>query len=89
VCAVSFPSLIEASRAAWCGAPLEMTEGTVWIWGTEGLSIRPRCSNPNDGSNYQREVASGVKMFADGLSEALVAVRATEPSSSRLVRGLV
>jgi hypothetical protein len=22
------PSLIEASRAAWCGAPLEMTEGT-------------------------------------------------------------
>jgi hypothetical protein len=23
------PSLIEASRAAWCGAPLEMTEGTT------------------------------------------------------------
>jgi hypothetical protein len=23
------PSLIEASRAAWCGAPLEMTEGTI------------------------------------------------------------
>jgi hypothetical protein len=23
------PSVIEASRAAWCGAPLEMTEGTI------------------------------------------------------------
>jgi hypothetical protein len=23
------PSLIDASRAAWCGAPLEMTEGTT------------------------------------------------------------
>jgi hypothetical protein len=46
------PSLIEASRAAWCGAPLEMTEGTTWIWGTEGLSIRPRCSNPNADCNF-------------------------------------
>jgi hypothetical protein len=45
------PSLIQASRSAWCGAPLEMTEGTIWIWGTEGLSIRPRRSNPNDDSN--------------------------------------
>jgi hypothetical protein len=24
------PSLIETSRAAWCGAPLEMTEGTTF-----------------------------------------------------------
>jgi hypothetical protein len=23
------PSLVEASRAAWCGAPLEMKEGTI------------------------------------------------------------
>jgi hypothetical protein len=23
------PSLIEASRATWCGAPLEMKEGTI------------------------------------------------------------
>jgi hypothetical protein len=45
-------SLIEASRSAWCGAPLEMTEGTILIWGTEGLSIRPRCSNPNDDFNF-------------------------------------
>jgi hypothetical protein len=30
-----------------------------------------------------------VKMFANGLSEALAAVRSTEPSSSRLVCGLV
>jgi hypothetical protein len=50
------PSLIEASRAAWCGAPLEITEGTIWIWGTEGLSIRPRCSNPNDDSNSKLNI---------------------------------
>lgn len=30
-----------------------------------------------------------VKMFADGLSEALAAVRSAGPSSSRLVSGLV
>jgi hypothetical protein len=46
------PSVIEASRAAWCGAPLEMKEGIIWIWGTEGLSIRPRCSNPNDNFTF-------------------------------------
>jgi hypothetical protein len=38
ICMYSFlPSLIEASRAAWCGAPLEMKEGTIWIWGLQGL----------------------------------------------------
>jgi hypothetical protein len=37
------PSLIEVSRAAWCGVPLEMKEGTIPIWGTKGLSTRPRC----------------------------------------------
>jgi hypothetical protein len=37
------PSLIEASRAAWCGVLLEMKEGTIPIWGTKGLSTRPRC----------------------------------------------
>jgi hypothetical protein len=37
------PSLIEASRAAWCGVPLEMKEGTIPIRGTKGLSTRPRC----------------------------------------------
>jgi hypothetical protein len=37
------PSLIEASRAAWCGVPLEMKEGTIPIMGTKGLSTRPRC----------------------------------------------
>jgi len=30
-----------------------------------------------------------VKIFAGGLSEALATVRSTEPSSSRLVRGLI
>jgi hypothetical protein len=37
------PSLIEVSRAACCGVPLEMKEGTIAIWGTKGLSTRPRC----------------------------------------------
>jgi hypothetical protein len=37
------PSLIEASRAAWCGVPLGMKEGTIPIRGTKGLSTRPRC----------------------------------------------
>jgi hypothetical protein len=37
------PSLIEASRAGRCGVPLEMTEGTIPIRGTKGLSKRPRC----------------------------------------------
>jgi hypothetical protein len=37
------PSLIEVSRAAWCGVPLEMKEITIPIWGTKGLSTRPRC----------------------------------------------
>jgi hypothetical protein len=37
------PSLIEVSRAVWCGVPLEMKEGTIPIWGTKGLSTRPRC----------------------------------------------
>jgi hypothetical protein len=37
------PSLIDASRAAWCGVPLEMMEGTIPIGGTKGLSTRPRC----------------------------------------------
>jgi hypothetical protein len=37
------PSLIEVSRAAWCGVPLEMKEVTIPIWGTKGLSTRPRC----------------------------------------------
>jgi hypothetical protein len=37
------PSLIEASRAAWCGVPLEMKEGTIPIRGTKGLCTRPRC----------------------------------------------
>jgi hypothetical protein len=36
------PSLIEVSRAAWFGVPLEMKEGTIPIWGTKGLSTRPR-----------------------------------------------
>jgi hypothetical protein len=37
------PSLIEVSRAAWCGVPLEMKEGTIPIWGTKVLYTRPRC----------------------------------------------
>jgi hypothetical protein len=37
------PSLIEISRAAWCGVPLEMNEGTIPICGTKVLSARPRC----------------------------------------------
>jgi hypothetical protein len=37
------PSLIEASRAAWCWVPLEMKEGTIPVRGTKGLSTRPRC----------------------------------------------
>jgi hypothetical protein len=37
------PSLIEVSRAAWCGVPLEVKEGTTPVWGTKGLSTRPRC----------------------------------------------
>jgi hypothetical protein len=36
------PSLIEASRAAWYGVTLEMKDGTIPIWGTKGLSTRPR-----------------------------------------------
>jgi hypothetical protein len=36
-------SLIEVSRAPWCGVPLEIKEGTIPIWGTKGLSTRPRC----------------------------------------------
>jgi hypothetical protein len=36
-------SLIEVSRAAWCGVPLEMKEGTIPIWDTKGLSTRRRC----------------------------------------------
>jgi hypothetical protein len=37
------PLLIEVSRTAWCGVPLEMKEGTIPIWDTKALSIRPRC----------------------------------------------
>jgi hypothetical protein len=37
------PSLIEVSRASWCGMPLEKKEGTIPIWSTKGLSKRPRC----------------------------------------------
>jgi hypothetical protein len=36
------PSLIEVYRAAWCGVPLEMKDGTIPIRGTKGLSTRPR-----------------------------------------------
>jgi hypothetical protein len=41
------PSLIEVSRAAWRGVPLEMKEGIIPVGGTKGLSTRPRCSYPN------------------------------------------
>jgi hypothetical protein len=29
-----------------------MKEGIISIWVTEGLSIRPRCSNPNDNFTF-------------------------------------
>jgi hypothetical protein len=45
------PSLIEASRTAWCGVALEMKEGTIPIWGTKGLSTRPRCITLMTNSN--------------------------------------
>jgi hypothetical protein len=44
------PSLIEASRAGWCGVPLEMKEGTIPIRSTKGLSTRPKFITQNDDS---------------------------------------
>jgi hypothetical protein len=44
------PSLIEVSRAAWCGVPLEMKEGTIPIWG------------PSSSLRQARELISGLSL---------------------------
>jgi hypothetical protein len=35
------PSLIQVSRTAWCGVPLELKEGTIPMRGTKGLGALP------------------------------------------------
>jgi hypothetical protein len=52
------PSLIEASRAAWCGAPLKMTEGT-----TSGARVQSAFAGSAEWAAQQRPLPLPLILF--------------------------
>jgi hypothetical protein len=80
------PSLIDVSRAAWCGVPLEMKEGTIPIWRTKGLFTR---HYPNNSFIHNRCCrVAGSRFFLDKMKRKTIIKLTNSMQESPFLRKL-